>query len=240
VDTVVQPSESRFFKYVWRFNALAIAGAATTCIVLGLSAGWSIFNAEPRPHRATNIVNVDQEDKASEEFSLGNPSAIAGISYVQVPLHRGRRYGVGSIYSGGSQQVVNLLFLNISTNESRWLFNGVGQLVLDSHTLFNKVKDANDPSRAAVAVVHVVVEKDSDGDKRLTEKDAICLATSATDGTNYRKLIEGVDQLYAVKQIADDKVLVLYQKNRETVSALYSVPSMALLMQASVPKVSLN
>jgi hypothetical protein len=53
-------------------------------------------------------------------------------------------------------------------------------------------------------------------------------------------LIEGVDQLYSVKQIADDKVLVLYQKNRETVSALYGVPSMALLMQASVPKVSLN
>jgi hypothetical protein len=104
VDTVVQPSESRFFKYVWRFNALAIAGAATTCIVLGLSAGLSIFNAEPRPHRATHIVNVNQEDKASEEFSLGNPSAIAGISYVQVPLYRGRRYGVGSIYSGGSHR----------------------------------------------------------------------------------------------------------------------------------------
>ena len=237
MDTVAQPSESRFFKYVWRFNALAIAGAATTCILLGLSAGLSIFNAEPRPHRATHIVNVDQEDKASEEFSLCNPNAIAGISYVQVPLYRGRRYGVGSIYSGGSQQVVNLLFLNISTNESRWLFNGVGQLVLDSHTLFNKLKDANDPSRA---VVHVVVEKDTDGDKRLTEKDAISLATSATDGTNYRKLVEGVDQLYSVKQIADDKVLVLYQKNRETVSALYGVPSMALLMQASVPKVSLN
>jgi len=33
------------------------------------------------------------------------------------------------------------------------------------------------------------------------------------DGTNYRKLIEGVDQLYSVKQIADDKVLVLYQMN---------------------------
>jgi hypothetical protein len=238
VDTVVQPSESRFFKYVWRFNALAIAGAATTCILLGLSAGMSIFNAEQRPHRVTNIVNVDQEDKASEEFSLGNPSAIAGISYVQVPLYRGRRYGVGSIYSGGSQQVV--LFLNISTNESRWLFNGVGQLIIDSHVLFNKLKDANDPLRTAVAVVHVVVEKDTDGDKRLTEKDAVSLATSTTDGANYRKLIEGVDQLYSVKQIADDKVLVLYQKNRETVSALYGVPSMALLMQASVPKVSLN
>jgi hypothetical protein len=240
VDVAVQQNENGFFKFVWRFNALAIAGAATTCIVLGLSVALSIFNAEPRPRRVTNVVNADPENKASEEFSLGNPSAIAGMPYVQVPLYRGRHYGVGSIYSGGSQQTVNFLFLNISTNESRWLFNGVGQLIIDSHVLFNKLKDSNDPSRTAVAVVHVVVEKDTDGDKRLTEKDAVSLATSTTDGTNYRKLIEGVDQLYSVKQIADDKVLVLYQKNRETVSALYGVPSMALLMQASVPKVSLN
>jgi hypothetical protein len=240
VDVVVQQNENAFFKFVWRFNALAIAGAATTCILLGVFAGLSIFDAETRPRRVTSVVNVDQENKASEEFSLGNPSAIAGISYVQIPLYRGRHYGVGSIYSGGSQQMVNLLFLNISTNESRWLFDGVGQLVLDSHVLFDKLKDTNDQSRTAVAVVHVVVERDSDGDKRLTEKDVISLATSATDGTNYRKLIEGADQLYSVKQIADDKVLVLYQKNRETVSELYGVPSMAPLMRASVPKVNLN
>lgn len=236
----MQQNENGFFRFVWRFNALAIAGAATTCIVLGVSAALSIFNAEQRPHRGTNVVSVDQENKAAEEFSLGNPSAIAGIPYVQVPLYRGRRYGVGSIYSGGSQQAVNLLFLNISTNENRWLFNGAGQLIFDSHVLFNKLKDANDPSRVAIAFVHVVVEKDTDADKRLTERDAISLATSATDGTNYRKLIEGIDQLYSVKQIADDRVLILYQKNRETISALYSVPSLAPLMQANVPKVSLN
>jgi hypothetical protein len=236
----VQQSENGFFRFVWRFNALAKAGAATTCIVLGVSAALSIFNAEPRPHRAANVVSVDQESKASEEFSLGNPGAIPGIPYVQVPLSRGRRYGVGSLYSGGSQQAVNYLFLNTSTNESRWLFNGVGQLILDSHVLFNKLKEANDSSRAAVAAVHVVVEKDTDGDKRLTEKDAVSLATSAADGTNYRKLIEGVDQLYAVKQIADDKVLVLYQKDRETVSELYGLPSMEPLMRSTVPKVGLN
>ena len=32
----MQPSESRFFKYVWRFNALAIAGAAIGVILLSV------------------------------------------------------------------------------------------------------------------------------------------------------------------------------------------------------------
>ena len=151
MDTVGQASESRFFKYVWRFNALAIAGAAVGVILLSVYTGFTLFSEATRTRRVTQVVNVGQQEKVSEEFSLGNPSAIAGISYVQVPLYRGRRYGVGSIYSGGSQQAVNFLFLNISTNESRWLFNGVAQLIIDSHVLFNKLKDANDPSRAAVA-----------------------------------------------------------------------------------------
>ena len=236
----MQQNETGFFKYVWRFNALAIAGAATACILLSLYAGLTIFKEETRKRRVTNVVNVDPQDKISEEFSLGTPRPIAATTHVQVPLFRGQSYGAGSIYSKGTRQEVNLLFLNVATNESRWLFNGVGQLLLDNHTLFNKLKDAPDQPRAAIAVLHVVVERDTNGDKRLTEKDAISLAASAADGTNYRKLIDGIDQLYFVQQIADDKVLVLYQKNRETISELYGVPSMAPLMQASLPKVNLN
>ncbi|KRR26415.1 hypothetical protein CQ14_02650 [Bradyrhizobium lablabi] len=240
MDAAVQQSENGFFKYVWRFNALAIAGAATTCILLGLYAGLTIFKEETRSRRVTNVVNVDPQDKISEEFSLGTPRPIVATTHVQVPLFRAQSYSAGSVYSKESRQQVNLLFLNVSSNESRWLFDGVGQLLLDSHMLFNKLKDAPDQPRAAVAVLHVVVERDTNGDKRLTERDAVSLATSATDGTNYRKLIEGIDQLYTVQQIADDKVLVLYQKNRETISELYGVPSMVPLMQASVPKVNLN
>ena len=91
-----------------------------------------------------------------------------------------------------------------------------------------------------MGIFHVVIERDSNGDNRLTERDAASLAASAVDGTNYRKLIEGIEHLYSVQQITDDKVLVLYRKNQQTVSELYSVPRMERLMQANIPKVSLN
>src|SRR5262249_30212368 len=135
---------------------------------------------------------------------------------------------------------VNYLFLNISTNKSKWLFERADQLIVENQVLFNKLKGSPDESRTGVGVFYVVVDKDSNGDNRLSERDAVSLAASAVDGTNYRKLIEGIEQLYSVQQIADDKLLVLYQKNQQTFSELYSVPAMLPLKQANIPKVGLN
>jgi hypothetical protein len=240
MDTIVKHSENGFFKYVWRFNALAIAGATIVCILLGFYAAVTIFKEETRSRRVTNVVNVSEKDKVSEEFALGGPTIIAGTPYVRVPLYREQSYSASYYSKRTEQNVVNYLFLNISTNDSRWLFERAGQLIIDSQVLFSKLRNSPDEPHTGVGVVHIVVERDSNGDNRLTDKDAVSLAASTVDGANYRKLIEGIERLYSVQQIADDKVLVLYQKNQQTVSELYSVPSMQRLMQASIPKVNLN
>jgi hypothetical protein len=235
----VRQSENGFFHYVWRFNALAIAGAAVVCILVGLYAAATIFKQETRPRRVTNVVNVSEQDKVSEEFTLGAADILVGTGYVRVPLYRGQSYSASYYSKSSEQNVVNYLFLNTSTDESRWLFESAGQLLISSQVLLAKLNSSREEQKA-VAMIYTVVERDSNGDSRLTGKDAISLATSAVDGDKYRKLIEGIERLYSVEQIADDKVLVLYQKNQQTVSEFYSVPSMVRLMQASIPKVSLK
>jgi len=111
---------------------------------------------------------------------------------------------------------------------------------VESQILFNKVKSTPDEARTGVGVFYAVIDRDSNGDNRLGERDAVSLAAGAVDGTNYRKLVENIEQLYSVQQIADDKVLVLYQKNQQTFSELYSVPGMERLTQATIPKVDLK
>ena len=241
--TGVARRANRFFDYVWRFNALAVAAATILCVLLGLYAGAIIFKQETRSRRVTNVVNIGDKDKISEEFTLGTPITVAGTQYVRVPLYRGQSYGASSApyYSKISEQnLVNFLFLNSSTTESRWLFENAGQLLISSQVLTNKLKALPDEQNAAVAMIYSVVERDSNGDNRLTDKDAVSLATSAVDGTNYRKLIEGIERLYSVQQIADDKMLVLYQKDQTTLSELYSVPALVRLQQSSIPKINLH
>jgi hypothetical protein len=243
METGMGRSGNGFFDYVWQFNALAIAGAAVVCILLGGYAVVTIFKQETRPRRVTNVVNVGEQEKILEEFTLGNPTAIAGTQYVRVPLYRGQSFSASgsSLYSKSSEQnVVNYLFLNFSSNESRWLFESAGQLLISSQVLSHKLKTVPDEHNAAAGIIYSVVERDSNGDNRLTDKDAISLAASAVDGTNYRKLIEGIERLYSVQQIADDKVLVLYQKDQQTISELYSVPALVKLQQSNIPKINVH
>ena len=233
--------ENHFFRYIWRFNALAIACASTGVILLGCYAALTILKDETRVRRVTNVVNVGEGEKVLEEFSLGRPDIIAGTPYVRVPLRRGQTYGGGSFYySKNTEQVVNYVFLNTSTSESRWLFEHASQLIVDSRIVYSQLKNLPDESRQSVGLLYVVVDRDTNSDGRLSEKDSASLVASGIDGTNNRTLIEGIEQPYSIQQIADDKLLVLYQKNAQTISELYSVPSLQRLKQATIPKVGLK
>ena len=245
--------ENSFFRYVWRFNALAIALVAIGAILLGSYVAISIFMDKTRVRRDVDAIRVGENVEVSEQFFLESSEVIAGASFVQVPLRRGQGYrypgGSSYYYPKGTDQIVNHLFLNIATNESRWLFASANQLILQSQPVFSKFKDTPefsrfrdppDEPRKAVGFLYVVVDKDSNGDGRLSERDSVSLATSAVDGTGYRKLVDGIEQVYSARQVADDRVLVLYQKNQQTISELYSVPAMLPLKQANLPKVGLN
>ncbi|WP_018320939.1 hypothetical protein [Bradyrhizobium sp. WSM2793] len=232
----------RFFRNLWRFNAIALAGATVLFIMLVLFVTASMLYDQTRPRQVTNVVNVGAQETVSNEFALGIPGVISGTPYVLVSLIRGQSYGgSGSLYPKRSDRnVVNLLFLNVSTNETRWLFEGAGQLIIENHSMFNRMKTGPDDGRTAVGFFYVVVDKDTDGDKRLSEHDALSLAVTAVDGTGYRKLIDGIEQVYAVQQVAEDKALVLYLKDKHTVSQLFSLPGMQPLKQTTIPKVGLN
>lgn len=240
MNAVAGQSDNRFFRYLWRFNALAIAGASIILVVLGLYAILTIFKQETRPRNVTNVVNVSDTDKITEEFSLGRAVALDGTPYVKMPLYRGQDYA-GSFHPKSSgQNDVNELFVNTSTGESRWLFESAAQLIVDSELLYSKLRNSPDDPHVSVGIIYTLVEKDSNGDNRLTNKDAVSLAASDVDGGQFRKLIEGAERIYSVRQIADDKVMVVYQKNQESIVELYSVPSMARTQQSRIPKVRLN
>src|SRR5690349_15762306 len=107
----------RFFRRLWRFNALAIAGATVLFIGLVLFVAASFLYDQTRPRQVTNVVNVGEQEAVSNEFSLGRAGAIAGTPYVQVPLLRGQSYGgSGSLnLKRSDRNVVNQLFVNIFT-----------------------------------------------------------------------------------------------------------------------------
>ncbi len=197
-----------------------------------------------RGRRITDVVNVGEQSNVKNDFVLGYPQTIDGTDYVRVPLYRDQSYDMSyySKSSGGNE--VNYLFLNNGTGGSKWLTGTTDQLFVSDIVLFEKVRDSgefsNEGGNRTTGIMYAVVENDTDGDNRLSEKDEIAVASSLVDGSNYKKLIDKIDRLYALKQIANDKVMILYQKNRESMAEIYEVPSMNQLFQGAIPKVNLN
>ncbi|MET0679150.1 MAG: hypothetical protein ABW175_25400 [Bradyrhizobium sp.] len=239
--STVGQDENRFFKYVWRFNALVVAGASIIVVLLGLYAAVQVFMPDTRSRRVTNVVDVGDKDTPSDEFALGRATVIEGTPYVKIPLYRGRPYSPSSLsLTGGTQRAVNYLFVNTSSGESKWLFEVAGQLITESEVLYDKARNSPGESRRGIGVVYTLVERDSNGDNRLTDKDALSLAFTKIDGSTYRKLIENAKRFDYVGQVADDKVLVLYQRNQDSVVELYGLPSMTRLQQSRIAKIKLN
>lgn len=238
--------ENEIFKYIERFNALAFAGAATICIFAGIYTVINYLNylsMKAELLQTTNIVNVGGQEKVSGAFKFGNPVPMTGSDYVRISLmrdpdHQTSSYtGISSSYTEISKDV-NYLFLDISNNQSKWLMEKTDQLFVSDVSLQDSLKRDSAEKGKITGLLYALVEQDTDKDGRLTQKDAICLSTSRADGSQYRRLIQGIDKLHSITQISAEKVLVMYQKNDETISALYSIPSMNLISQSAVPQIA--
>lgn len=236
----MEQNENRFFKYLWRFNALVIAGAAVLCILIGSFAAIMIFKEETGVRHVTNVVNIGGRPQVKEEFILGYPDVMTGTDYIKIPLYRDQHYEMSSYSKKSGGNEVNYLFVSASSNEGRWLLETTDQLFISETILSERLKNLPAEEAKVLGVVYSLVEKDSDGDGRLTNRDLITVSASDAGGRSYRELIEGIERLYAIRQIADDKFLVLYQANKETISGLYSVPSMTQISQQKIPQVRLE
>src|SRR4051794_40251752 len=91
---------SRFFRQVWRVNALLIlvAAAAATFGVCALV--WSQFESNMRHHSADAAAPVVPGKQASRELRLGGLSPVDGTTLYRAVLST-PDHGVGSFSSGG-------------------------------------------------------------------------------------------------------------------------------------------
>jgi hypothetical protein len=110
--------ETRFFRFVWRFNGLVLMLAGVLSIgVLGF-AGYEIYKDVVRKRSTRNIVNVAENQPVDEKWRLGDLIKIEGSSYVMIPLHSDQSYAQ-AYYSKSSQSTRNILFINSATNDKK-------------------------------------------------------------------------------------------------------------------------
>jgi hypothetical protein len=123
----------RFFRYVWRANAILIFVAAAFAAfgigtVLFSQLKWS--SARRRANEAAPPVRGEGTDP---RLTLGGFSLVEGTSVFRAKLFL-HQYGEG-LSSGGYSETRNIFFLDGSSGVGRWLLSGDTQVITYSEDL---------------------------------------------------------------------------------------------------------
>jgi hypothetical protein len=248
------PDDNRFFRYVWRFNAVVLALAAVV-VVVGI--GWNLLSfwvmgpsvAPPEGHFAPVPKAAEREFTYRLE---ANPSIseLGGEKIFTLKRWRGEPNVYGLADSGprfassspdSGVRDVNLMAIDARNASSHWLFRGYQRSLLSVDAVYaGKGDGVPAPMSAvttpAVAVVIQLVAADTNGDGELDQKDRQSLYVYRAGDAGAVKLLDA-DFFLATGQIDAAKYLIVYEQGATATAAIYSIPEFKLLSQARLPNV---
>jgi len=184
---VTTMEDNRFYRFTWRYNGVVIMIALAGIIAfIACNSVKEIWNTRP----TQVITNVAEDPSGQEKWRLGYPQQIEGAAYLYIPLiserediklreiNRKAAHSYGS--EGYSNPTRNILFVNTARNEMKWLFPGNNLLITQVQLLPQSSYRNN---RRVEAIMYQVMQKDTDGDKKLTIDDDRVIAFSMPDGS---------------------------------------------------------
>lgn len=196
----------KFFSRIWRINAIIILLAGVLATGLLCVAGVSLIASLTRPRHVDNVATTALGEAKESSAELGSFEAITGSAVLRAPLTVRNSGALGKSYESGTTR--NYLYFDPATRSTHWLCPSMDGVVLSSTLL--PTTDYGATKADAVVAVHVVVNKDSNNDERLTDSDSKQIAVSAPDGTGYRVLVAQADRLNKALMLSPTRLLILY------------------------------
>ncbi|NNE86673.1 MAG: hypothetical protein HKN27_01245 [Silicimonas sp.] len=223
--------DTGFFKWVWRFNALALAGLL---LFAGAMVLWEMI---PRTASSVSgVVNVDPADETLvETLQIGGVTVIDGL--IRYSVGREQTYDVG--YSSGKSTRNNTLnygYLDPESGDLRWLLDGFDALILETIALRRPSRASrssvseseNDETQETVATLFLIVDQDTSGDKRLSRSDIGRLALSMPDGTGLKNILEDVHAFRGVQAFDAVRRLIRYEDSTGDKVAILNLATLTL------------
>jgi hypothetical protein len=235
--------ENRFFKFIWRLNGVAIM---LLLLFLMVVAGYHCVKEILPRRRPVAVINVAEDPKGEEKWTLGNPQDIDGTPFIYIPLVSEKKEiniaKPGMVnkalrsYDGGHSK--NLLFLNKQTGEMKWLFKDNRQLVTNTNLL--SLEKRYDKERKIEAILYHVIAKDTNGDKKLTSEDSADIGISYPDGSHYKELFQDVERIFGASVLGGREILVLYQSKGKGYASTILLQDMSIREKKEMPKITVG
>jgi hypothetical protein len=250
--------ENRFFRFIWRFNALALALAILGFLAMAGYGFWSQYYGvhewekpmgqfTPVPKAAEKEFTYRIED---DSFGVGGINLNAGETHERIlSLKRWqgppRQYGLvmkAKFASSGRNEVeaVNLLIVNTETGASHWMFKGYDRLILTEEPLYATEPPAPAYTGAVmppvIGIVLAISDKDTNGGGQIDEKDAVSLYFYRAGAVFPMKFLTA-DTILSTSQIGSDRYMIVYETGKSAFAAVYVIDGFKLISRKPLPNV---
>jgi len=219
----------RFFRYLWRINAVLILLATGAVCLLGASLMLSEMGCNAQRRRAVEAAPRVVAD-AKEELFLGPMRPVEGSDVLRGEL-KAPREGLAIGSSGYSAETRNVLYLDARSTEARWLLPDRARIIAEETTVWSETQDTN--ARRQVAELALV--KPNGADLTVTEGTLLVFDPA---GRHVTTVAEGVRTLTHASLLDKGNILVLYEHGRRYVRAILDAQSFEVrgVQEISVPE----
>jgi hypothetical protein len=228
--------ENRIFRFLWRFNALAIAVAASIGTLAALVALYVVIDGLMRNRAVYQSIRTDPAPIIKDVVQLGRPESVAGTDFIAYPAMREQTSQGAAFYkkdSSGNQ--INMYFVNKKTGAGQWLLKDNQRLILSSQWLLaGDPANNSDHKMPTAAGIYVIVENDSNKDEVLNTADLSTLAVSNPDGSGYAVLLSDIDDIQTFQQISEKMVVVSYKKSQQQILEAFDFSTKASIWRKEV------
>jgi hypothetical protein len=223
--------ENKFFRFVWRVNALVLL------LALVGGGGWAAWQSYKLAHEARTDILFMPEQKGPSAFSLqaADPSGVFSSGMPE------RLYYLVENDTGAQDHATtrNILALNDKAKTSHWLFAQGKRAILDESMVYKFAKRTADAEEGGgygfAALAIVVVENDTNRDGRFDAKDRQSLYITRLDGKAPVKLLTA-DRIVLETAIFQQNVQrLIAQDDGKSFEITYSVPDLEVVAKIPLP-----
>ncbi len=223
--------ENRFFKFVWRFNALAIAIATVLVSLIAAYAVYEQYRFRTRDRQTSEVLRPEGTAVSQDILKLGQPSPIRGTPWIAIPLVREQNANFSYYTKDYKGNQVNFYFADTTSGIGHWLLPNSKALIVNS--LWLTVGEAADET--TIGAIHEIIRQDSNGDGVISAKDKSAIAHTGVDGAGLRLLLEDVTNIIAMEQMPQQRFTIVYEQDGKSLAATYESQDARLISRTEIP-----
>lgn len=203
----------RFFRYVWRVNALLILlGTVAICASIGSLLVSELLRSQNR-HQDASAAPPVVRPESGEQLFLGQLVQVEGTDTLRGELLASA--SGSSLGSGGYGSATrNVLFLDVQSKTARWLLQDSRHVISQSVDIRDR---ASEPSESRL-IAEALLVKDF-GSEDQEDEGTLLLVDPA--GRLVKTIARGVRSINHAQLSIDGQITVLYERNRKYVLARF-------------------